>query len=54
MSVATSDERAALERIWKIVHTPSSATNHKGATDHFMADFEAIRKIIKPLLEAKS
>jgi hypothetical protein len=38
---------AALLEIWKLVHTPTRATNYKGAQDHFMADFDAIRKIIK-------
>lgn len=36
----------ALHKIWQIVHTPSKATSHRTAQDHFMADFDAIRKII--------
>jgi hypothetical protein len=36
---------AALGEIWKIVHTPTKNTKHKGASDHFAADFDAIRRI---------
>jgi len=44
---ATLDRDAALQRIWDIVHTPTNATNHRSAERHFMADFDAIRQIIK-------
>ena len=44
-------ETDALDRIWDIVHTPTKATNHRSAERHFMADFDAIRQIIK---EARS
>lgn len=37
----------ALADIWKIVHTPSKATSHRSAQDHFIADFDNIRKVIK-------
>lgn len=37
--------RDALESIWKIVHTPTKDTRHRSASDHFQADFDAIRKI---------
>lgn len=36
----------ALHEIWKIVHTPTKATKHKGAGDHFQTDFDAIRRIV--------
>lgn len=39
-------EREALDAIWKIVHTPTSATVHRKAQDHYQADFDAIRAII--------
>jgi hypothetical protein len=39
--------RAALDSIWRIVHTPTSATPHRNAATHYAADFEAIRKIIE-------
>src|SRR5882724_8975462 len=42
-----SGQAEALERIWDIVHTPTKATIHRSAERHFMADFDAIRKIIK-------
>jgi hypothetical protein len=42
----------ALERIWAIVHNPSKKTNHKGAIDHYQADFDEIRKQIKPFVDA--
>lgn len=37
---------AALDAIWKIVHTPTKLTRHRTADDHFQADFDSIRKII--------
>lgn len=37
----------ALRQIWKIVHTPTRETSYKRATDHYQADFDAIRKIIR-------
>lgn len=37
----------ALLQIWKIVHTPTKDTRHRSADDHYQADFDAIRKIIK-------
>jgi hypothetical protein len=37
----------ALQRIWKIVHTRTKDTSHRGARDHFMADFDAIRAAVK-------
>src|SRR5882757_4724788 len=37
----------ALDRICDVVHTPTKATNHRAAERHFMADFDAIRQIIK-------
>jgi hypothetical protein len=37
----------ALQRIWDIVHTPTKSTSHRSAERHFMADFDAIRQIIK-------
>lgn len=36
----------ALHTIWNIVRTPTKNTSHRKADDHFMADFDAIRKII--------
>lgn len=40
-------EHDALQRIWDIVHTPTKSTSHRSADRHFMADFDAIRQIIK-------
>jgi hypothetical protein len=37
----------ALRAIWKIVHTPTKETRHRSAPDHYQADFDAIRKIIR-------
>lgn len=37
----------ALRAIWKIVHTPTKKTRHHSAQDHYQADFDAIRKIIR-------
>lgn len=37
----------ALTKIWHIVHVPTKKTNHRGAVDHYQADFDAIRKIIE-------
>lgn len=42
--------QTALVEVWRIVHVPSKATNFRKAQDHFMADFEAIRKTVKPAL----
>ena len=39
---------AALREIDRIIRTPTSGTAHKGANDHFAADFEQIRKICAP------
>lgn len=35
-----------LREIGEIVRTPTKATRHKTAQDHFQADFDAIRKIV--------
>ena len=37
----------ALEAIWKIVHTRTRDTKHRTAQDHFMADFDNIRRVIQ-------
>ncbi|WP_022722888.1 hypothetical protein [Rhodopseudomonas sp. B29] len=37
-----------IQRIYKLVHVPTSQTPHKRAGDHFAADFEAIRKMCRP------
>lgn len=36
----------ALREIDRIVRVPTKKTAHKTARDHFMADFDAIRRII--------
>lgn len=46
------DPMRALERIWDIVHIPYKKTNHKGVADHYQADFDEIRKAIKPFVDA--
>lgn len=43
------DPMRALEKIWLIVHTPSGK---RKAQDHFMADFDEIRGVIKPFIDA--
>lgn len=45
-----TSERSALLEIWKIVHTPTKDTGHRSPNSHFGADFDAIRKIIKPFV----
>jgi hypothetical protein len=35
-----------LREIGEIVRTPTSATAHRRAQDHYQADFDAIRKIV--------
>lgn len=47
-------ERAALLEIWKIVHTPTKDTGHRLPNSHFGADFDAIRKIIKPFVREEN
>lgn len=44
----------ALERIWKLVHTPTSKTRYSGASQHFQADFDEIRKIVGEALASAS
>lgn len=46
------DPMRALAKIWEVVHTPTSQTAHRRANDHYAADFEDIRKIIKPFVDA--
>lgn len=46
------DPMRALEDIWRIVHTPTKKTPHKGAGDHYAADFDAIRRRIQPFVSA--
>ncbi len=46
------DPCRALENIWTIVHTPTSKTKHRSADAHFMADFDAIREIIRSFVDA--
>jgi hypothetical protein len=41
----------ALKEIWAIVHTPTRDTKHKNANDHYGADFDKIRAIIKGVLD---
>lgn len=41
---------AALREIHEIVHTPTKATKHKSANDHFQADFDAIRRVVAPFV----
>ena len=36
----------ALDAIWKIVHIRTKDTPYRRADDHYMADFDQIRKII--------
>jgi hypothetical protein len=38
--------RAMLRQIGEIVRTPTKATRHRTARDHFQSDFDAIRKIV--------
>jgi hypothetical protein len=35
-----------LREIGEIVRTPTKATRHRTAQDHYQADFDAIRKIV--------
>lgn len=35
-----------LREIGEIVRTPTKATRHRTANDHFQSDFDAIRKIV--------
>ncbi len=46
------DPCRALEEIWAIVHIPTKKTNHKEAGDHYASDFDKIRKLIKPFVDA--
>lgn len=46
------DPMRALEKIWQIVHTPTSKTPHRIAIDHYAADFAEIRATIKPFIDA--
>lgn len=44
------DPIRTLANIWRVVHTPSSKTAHKGAGDHYAADFDTIRNLIRPFV----
>lgn len=35
-----------LREIGEIVRTPTSATRHRRAIDHYQSDFDAIRKVV--------
>jgi len=37
----------ALNEIWKLVHIPTKESPYRSARDHYAADFDKIRKIIK-------
>jgi hypothetical protein len=59
MASDPKDLCGALQEIWKIVHTPTKKTGYRFANDHYAADFDAIRKIIKasgvvPMSQAQS